>query len=60
MLDPYLREEYAWLWFKPERGKTLLIKERYRPRFLIELKEGLTYEALKGLLESHPLNYSVL
>ncbi|MBN1682699.1 hypothetical protein JW865_04010 [Candidatus Bathyarchaeota archaeon] len=60
MLDPYLRDEYAWLWFKPEMGKPLLIKERYRPRFLVELKKGLTYEALKGLLESHPLIYSVL
>jgi len=59
LLEPYLKDEYAWLWFKPEEGKPLLLRERHRPCFLADMKEGVTIELLRGILETHPLIYSV-
>jgi DNA polymerase elongation subunit (family B) len=59
LLEPYLKGEYAWLWLKPEEGKPRLLRERHRPRFLVETKEGVPVEVLRSILEGHPLIYSV-
>ncbi|MFP3951284.1 MAG: hypothetical protein ACLFVP_03965 [Candidatus Bathyarchaeia archaeon] len=53
LFDPYIRGNYAVLWFRTVDGRVIKTIDRYHPEFLAEPR-GCTPESLCSLLERNP------
>jgi DNA polymerase-2 len=54
LLDVYISDDKAFLWFKLENGQTIRLEDTYTPDFYIQLKEDASMEEIKQILSSHP------
>jgi hypothetical protein len=54
LLEPYISDKHAFLWFKTVDGDTVRVQERHHPRFIAEPKEGYTVGNISYLFNEHP------
>ncbi len=54
ILDAYIEDEYAYVWFKTVEGKAVPLKERYHPDFYLIPRVDGELDDLSQLVATHP------